>query len=99
MRKTLLVTNLIVLAWLSGSTASAQRAGDSKTTSLSASFSRAQLLLSLIDSKQDDAPAKLKQALSDESWYVRGQAARGLARLGDRSAAPALVSLLQDESW
>jgi HEAT repeat protein len=99
MRKTLLVINLIVFAWLSGSNAAGQRAGDSKGISPSPSFARAQHLLSLIDSKQDDAPAKLKQALADESWYVRGQAARALGRLGDRSAASVLVSLLQDESW
>src|ERR1700730_9214327 len=100
MRKTLLVTNLIVLACLSGSSAVAQRAGDSKkTTPASPSLDRVQQLLSLVDSKPDDAPAKLKEALSDENWYVRGQAARALGRLGDRSSASVLMAILQDESW
>lgn len=99
MRKTFLAIDLILLAWLCAASTLAQQASDSRESLASAALSRAQQLIALIDSKETDAPAKLKQALSDESWYVRGQAARALARLGDKSAGMVLLPLLRDQSW
>src|ERR1044072_3877163 len=60
---------------------------------------RVQEMFSLVETKSPDAQIKIKQALKDESWYVRGEAARALGRLGDNSAAPLLLALTQDPSW
>ena len=98
MRKTLLSIELILLAGLF-STGLAQQAADSRDGAPSAALARAQQLIALIDSKDENAAAKLKQALSDDSWYVRGEAARALGRRGDKSAGPLLITLLQDQSW
>jgi HEAT repeat protein len=99
MRKTFLAIDLILLTWLSSASALAQQAPDSRDGPPSPVLARAQQLIALIDSKEVNAPAKLKQALSDENWYVRGEAARALGRLGDKSAGPLLLTLLQDQSW
>ena len=40
----------------------------------------------------------LAQALQDEDWLVRRNAAESLARLGDRQVVGALVPLLEDEN-
>ncbi|HTF37358.1 MAG TPA: HEAT repeat domain-containing protein, partial [Blastocatellia bacterium] len=99
MRKTFLAIYLILFTWLSSPAAFSQQAADSKDSPPSPAFARAQQLIALIDSGAVNGLAKLKQALSDESWYVRGEAARALGRLGDKSAAPFLLPLLQDQSW
>src|SRR6185295_16358330 len=44
-------------------------------------------------------PTRIKQALTDENWYVRGEAARALGMLGDKSASALLLPLLKDQSW
>jgi HEAT repeat protein len=59
----------------------------------------AQELFSLARSRSPEALSKLKAALSDENWYVRGEAARALGQLGDGSVAALLVPLTQDENW
>lgn len=93
---------LISLSWFITSTASAQQV-DSKDTpssnTASPALARAQQIIALSNSKEPDAPAKLKQALADENWYVRGEAARALGRLGDKSSGALLLPLLQDENW
>jgi HEAT repeat protein len=99
MLKTLVVALLILLAALTGANVAAQQISDSKTTSSNPVLARAQHLISLMAARQEDAPAQLKQALSDENWYVRGEAARGLGRLGDPSVEGSLLPLLKDESW
>jgi len=39
------------------------------------------------------------QALLDEAWPVRAQAAASLSALGDRASVPALSAAIEDESW
>ncbi|HXI92923.1 MAG TPA: HEAT repeat domain-containing protein, partial [Blastocatellia bacterium] len=99
MRETFLAIYLILFAWLSSPAAFSQQAADSKDSTPNPALARAQQLIALIDSSGVNALPKLKQALSDESWYVRGEAARALGRLGDKSAGPFLLPLLQDQSW
>jgi HEAT repeat protein len=89
---------LISVVLGSASSASAQQS-DSKDSTPSPVFVRAQQIIGLSNSKAADAPAKLKQALTDESWYVRGEAARALGRSGDKTAGALLLPMLQDESW
>jgi HEAT repeat protein len=93
---------LISLLWVSAATAPAQQV-DSKdnpaSNSASPALARAQQIIAISGSKEPDAPGKLKQALTDESWYVRGEAARAFGRLGDKSATALLLPMLQDESW
>src|SRR4029078_6729787 len=59
----------------------------------------AQEVFSLARSRSPEAQARLKQALSDENWYVRGEAARALGQLGDKSVAALLAPLTQDQNW
>src|SRR2546426_972682 len=99
MRKTFLAIYLILFAWLSSPGAFSQQAADSKDGPPSPALARAQQLIALVDSREVNGLVKLKQALSDENWYVRGEAARALGRLGDKSACPSLLPLLQDQSW
>jgi len=40
----------------------------------------------------------LREALRDEDWLVRRNAAESLARLGDRRAVEDLLPLLEDEN-
>ncbi|HSO73779.1 MAG TPA: HEAT repeat domain-containing protein, partial [Blastocatellia bacterium] len=62
--------------------------------------SRAQQLAALGSSKDAGSLALLKQALSDDNWYVRGLAAGALARREDKSeAASLLLPLIQDTNW
>lgn len=88
MRRTFLAINLILIAWLPAVNASAQQATESRENGQSAALARAKQLDGLLSSNSAEAPARIKQALSDENWYVRGEAARALARLGDKSASP-----------
>src|SRR5215213_6547685 len=60
---------------------------------------RVRELARLVESREPEALARIGRALSDESWYVRGEAARALGKLGDRAAVPVLLPLLQDSSW
>ena len=69
------------------------------TGDLNPAFARAEQLFALADSKDAGATAKIKQALADENWYVRGEAAIAIARLGDKSNGALLIPLLQDQNW
>jgi HEAT repeat protein len=95
MRRAYLAIELILLAWLLGADTFAQQ-GDPAASPV---LARAQQLITLVSSKDVDAPERLKRALLDENWYVRGEAARAIARLGDKSAGPLLLPLLRDQSW
>src|SRR5712691_7974141 len=99
MRRTFPAIDSILAAWFLAANAFAQQAAEPKESGVSPARARAQQLIALIDSKEVTAPAKLKQGLSDENWYVRGEAARGLGRLGDKSAGALLLPLLRDQSW
>lgn len=48
--------------------------------------------------KDDRARGYLQQALSDSDWWVRERAVDALAALGDTSAVPALIELMQHDS-
>src|SRR5512143_1896515 len=96
MRKDFFVVNLFLLGWFCSASVFAQQDGDAKISASNPAFARAQQLIAFIDAKQANA---VKQALSDEHWYVRGQAAVALGRIGDKSASPLLLPLLQDQSW
>src|ERR1041384_8435428 len=98
MRGTFPVICLISIAWLTAANATAQQ-GDSKDAPPNAALTRAQQIIALSSSREPDAAAKIKQALADESWYVRGEAARTVGRLGDKSASALLLPMLQDENW
>lgn len=77
----------------------AQRPAAPMTDEPGPALARAKRLADLAFSGDVGASATLKQALSDENWYVRGEAARALGRLGDKSAAPLLQPLLKDQNW
>jgi HEAT repeat protein len=98
MRGVFLAIYLFALPWVPAPGAQAQRA-DSKDNPPGPALKRAQEIIAISNSKEADAPAKLKEALADESWYVRGSAARAFGRLGDKSSTALLVPLLQDNSW
>ena len=76
-----------------------QQLPDSREGAPNGAASKVQQLVALVDSKDPTAPAKIRQALSDESWYVRGAAARALGRLGDKTASSVLMPMLQDPNW
>ena len=98
MKQTFLLIELILLTWLNPA-ASAQQASDSREAAPNPALARVQQLIALSASKDIYAPAKIKQALSDDNWYVRGEAARALGRLGDKSVGPLLLTLLSDQNW
>jgi HEAT repeat protein len=85
--------------WLVHTTGAQAQQVDSKDTPPGPALRRAQQIIAISSSKEPDAAAKLKDALADESWYVRGSAARAFGRLGDKSASSLLLPLLQDNSW
>src|SRR5215471_12429836 len=98
MKKTSLAINGLLLCWLCATIASEQKSSQTNGDPNPA-LSRAEQLFALVDSKDSGASAKIKQALSDENWYVRGEAAIAIARLGDKSNGPLLLPLLQDQNW
>jgi HEAT repeat protein len=91
MRSPALAIGLIVLAAVEGYS---QRPVSEEPTSSVLARARA-----LSDAAEANARAKVIQALSDESWYVRGEAARALGRLGDKSLVELTRPLLKDENW
>ncbi|HEY7546012.1 MAG TPA: HEAT repeat domain-containing protein, partial [Blastocatellia bacterium] len=60
-------------------------------------LSKAQHLTAL--SNSPDAARKLIEATRDENWYVRGQAARLLATVDDKTAREAILPLTRDDNW
>lgn len=96
MRSAFLSLTLILLAIIEADAWPQKAAADD---SPNPAVARARRLFEIADSNDAEARSKLTQALSDESWYVRGQAALALARTGDKSLAQILVPLLKDKSW
>src|SRR5581483_1668685 len=103
MKNHLLVITPLALALLLGKPALAQQNGvpspDAPKAAATAAAQRAQELVKALESRTPDASEKIKQALSDENWYVRGTAARAVAELGDPAAVQAVAPLLKDENW
>jgi HEAT repeat protein len=96
-----ILSGLAVLPLLAGSGSQPAAGSDQKPSS--AALQRAAELSALGASEDPDAASKIKRALSDDEWYVRGHAAVALARLrsGSTSAATPddLEPLLLDNSW
>ena len=98
MKKTSLAIQVLLLCCLYATVAFAQKSTQANGD-VNPAFARAEQLFALADSKDAGAFTKIKQALSDENWYVRGEAAIAIARLGDKSNGPLLLPLLQDQNW
>ena len=96
MRSAFLSLTLILLAIIEADARPQKAAADD---SANPAVTRARRLFEIADSNNAEARSQITQALSDESWYVRGQAALALARTGDKSLAQLLAPLLKDESW
>ena len=62
-------------------------------------YERAQSLLPDISSQNSESSAKIRKAVTDPSWYVRGKAALALGKLDEKNALVDLSNLLKDESW
>src|ERR1700740_924985 len=92
MIRKLTATSLFLIACQSHCVVSAQQGA-------TPDHARAQQLTALASSKEADAVLNLKQALSDESWYVRGIAASVLAKRANQGETSSLLPLLQDKSW
>src|SRR5215470_13912731 len=76
---------------------------EAKTESQSESAKRARQLMALVQSQDANRAAKIRQALSDDDWYLRGEAALALSLLKDQAmlkdAIPDLARLIKDQSW
>ncbi|HWX43328.1 MAG TPA: HEAT repeat domain-containing protein, partial [Blastocatellia bacterium] len=76
---------------------------DTGTEPQSESGRRAQQLMALVDSRDADRAPKIKRGLSDDDWYLRGEAALALSMLRDQTALkdaiPDLSRLIKDQSW
>src|SRR5215510_4209103 len=76
---------------------------EAKSEPQSESAKRAQQLMALVHSQDVDRAAKIKQALSDDDWYLRGEAALALSMLKDQAALkdaiPDLARLIKDQRW
>src|SRR5262249_34789046 len=99
MKKTSLAVNVMLLCCLCCTAIFAQKPAQTNGDATSPAFAKAEQLFVLAESKDSSAPEKIKQALSDDNWYLRGEAALALARLGDKSNAQLLFPLLQDQNW
>src|SRR5687768_8210292 len=66
---------------------------------LTPSGKKARQIEAILKSGDSSALDQLKPFLTDEDWYVRGEAGRALGLLGDKSAMQELKPLLQDKNW
>ena len=66
---------------------------------VSQSAKRAGEVFALADSTDAASLEKIRRALSDPDWYVRGEAARALGLRGDNRSSSALLTLTTDENW
>ncbi|HXG63710.1 MAG TPA: HEAT repeat domain-containing protein, partial [Blastocatellia bacterium] len=66
---------------------------------VSPSLEKVREMQALLQSSDAARAEKVKEALADGDWYVRGEAARLLGKLGDKANAPALLPLVRDENW
>src|SRR2546423_5090096 len=98
----LFITRLAAALLFSGSALAQQNSvpsPDAPKASATPAALRAQELLKSLETRTPEARDKIKQALGDENWYVRGTAARALADLGDPAATKAVLPLLSDANW
>ncbi|HKP85424.1 MAG TPA: HEAT repeat domain-containing protein [Blastocatellia bacterium] len=94
-----LISHLLLFAPIGSAQQSDAKPVDPASDPPNQVMARVQEMFSLVKTKSPEAQGKLKQALSDESWYVRGEAARALGQLGDNSVSALLVPLTQDANW
>ncbi|MCI0487977.1 MAG: HEAT repeat domain-containing protein, partial [Blastocatellia bacterium] len=94
-----IITFAFLLFTFALSLSAAAQDGKGKEGQPSKTFERAQAVSTLAESKDAEALNRLKQALSDSDWYVRGEAARAYGRLGYRGAAADLLPLIEDSNW
>src|SRR5689334_23541871 len=73
--------------------------GQNGEASSSPAAKKVQLIEQLVESRELSAVEKLKPFTTDDDWYVRGEAARAVGILGDKSAITLLTALLQDTNW
>jgi HEAT repeat protein len=99
MRKTSLAIKVILVSWMCSTPALAQKSVQTNGTSTNPAFVQAEQLFVLADSKDAGATAKIKEALASDSWYLRGEAAMAIVRLGDKSNAALLLPLIHDQNW
>src|SRR5215216_6846267 len=99
MRKNLLTITLLMQACFCAPFVLGQQTGDSKADPPNKALTRVQEMSALVESKNAGAESIIRQSLSDDNWYVRAGAARALGRLGDKSSAKALASLIGDQNW
>ncbi len=72
---------------------------DLKENQTTAAVARVKQIRKLVDSKDPEAATKIAAALASPDWYVRGEAARALGRLRNRSHVQDLLPLVQDNNW
>jgi HEAT repeat protein len=89
----------IVLGILSSPDNLSAQSPELKDGQTTAAAARVKQIRKLVDSKDPEAATKLVAALASPDWYVRGEAARALGRLGNRSHAQDLLPLVQDGNW
>ena len=70
----------------------------SETTSTQAG-KKVQQIEQIVESRELSAVEKLKLFIADEDWYVRGEAARAVGMLSDKSAIALLTPLIRDTNW
>src|SRR4030095_1886648 len=99
MKKTSLAIKVILLSCLCSTAALAQKSVPTNGGSTNPAFVQAEQLFALADSKDAGATAKIKEALSSDNWYLRGEAAMAVVRLGDKSNGALLLPLLNDQNW
>ncbi len=99
MIRNIFTIKLILFSSVFVSSVSAQQSTAASPDQLNQTLSRVKEMFSLVESKNPEAQSRIKPNLSDENWYVRGEAARALGRLGDKSIAPLLIPLTQDPNW
>src|SRR5215471_7942787 len=99
MRTNFLAVKTLLFALLCPTVTLAQKAVQTNSGSTNPAFVQAEQLFALADSKDAGAQAKIKEALSSDNWYIRGEAALAVARFGDKSNGPLLLPLLNDQNW
>jgi HEAT repeat protein len=94
-----ILTALLVLTALASSKQAAGQNAPARGKPSSDALARARELSSLTRSAGSEKLSKIRSALTDESWYVRGEAAKALGGLADSESAPLILPLLEDPSW
>src|SRR5262249_33473507 len=90
-------TAILLKLFAAATIALAQQAPSERPASVSPTRTRE--LTQLLQSRDPEAPAKIRKMLSDSDWYVRGEAARALGFFGNKSDAELVLPLASEENW